>query len=48
MTTEQPLANIESVALREVWPNEASNFTPWLAEHITELGEALAARPRII
>ena len=41
MTTEQPLANIESVALREVWPNEASNFTPWLAEHITELGEAL-------
>ncbi len=27
--------------LREAWPNEAQNFTPWLAENIAELGEAL-------
>ena len=26
---------------REVWPNEASDFTPWLAEHIDLLGAAL-------
>ena len=41
MTGPQPLSNIESVSLREVWPNEGSDFTPWLAAHITELGEAL-------
>ncbi len=41
MTTVQKLATIERVDLREIWPREASNFTPWLAEHISELGEAL-------
>ena len=41
MTTKQPLSSIKRVDLREVWPNEARDFTPWLAEHITELGEAL-------
>lgn len=35
------LASIERVDLREVWPNEAANFTPWLAENISRLGEAL-------
>ena len=37
----QNLAKIERVDLREAWPNEAQNFTPWLAENIAELGEAL-------
>ncbi len=27
--------------LRTVWPNEAQAFTPWLAEHLDGLGEAL-------
>ena len=40
MTTPN-LAKIERVELREAWPNEARDFTPWLAESITELGEAL-------
>ena len=39
--TTQDLAKIERVELREAWPNEAQNFTPWLAENIAELGEAL-------
>ena len=42
MTTVQQLATIERVDLREIWPREASDFTPWLAEHISELGEALS------
>src|SRR5258708_38743796 len=24
-----------------MWPKEAGNFTPWLADHLTALGEAL-------
>jgi Domain of unknown function (DUF4268) len=27
------LGRLESVSLREAWPNEADDFTPWLAEH---------------
>ena len=37
----EPLANIERVDIREVWSDEARDFTPWLAEHITGLGAAL-------
>ena len=39
MTAE--LSSIADVNPRQVWPNEASDFTPWLAEHIDLLGEAL-------
>ena len=37
------LGRLESVKLRKVWPNEAADFTPWLAEpeHLSWLGEAL-------
>ena len=35
------LGEIKRVDLREVWPNEASDFTPWLAENLDKLGEAL-------
>ena len=38
---EPELGSIEDVNPRKVWPNEASDFTPWLAEHIDLLGEAL-------
>ena len=26
---------------RDIWPDEAKDFTPWLAQHIAQLGEAL-------
>lgn len=26
---------------RQSWPSESADFTPWLAEHLTELGDAL-------
>ncbi|MXX44123.1 MAG: DUF4268 domain-containing protein [Acidimicrobiales bacterium] len=35
------VASLEEVPLREVWPDEAKNFTPWLAEHPDHLGKAL-------
>lgn len=39
--TDQKLGKIEEVGLREIWPHEADDFTPWLAEHLDLLGEAL-------
>ena len=38
---ELDLGSIENVTVRTVWPDEASDFTPWLAEHIGELNKAL-------
>ena len=35
------IAKLEPVDLREVWRNEASDFTPWLAGNLDRLGEAL-------
>jgi hypothetical protein len=32
MTATSILARLERVSLRTAWPNEANNFTPWLAE----------------
>lgn len=40
MTTPS-LAKIERVDLHVAWPHEAYDFTPWLAENIAELGDAL-------
>ncbi len=35
------LSKIKHLGLREIWAKEAGDFTPWLAENIKELGEAL-------
>jgi hypothetical protein len=32
---------LKKVDLREVWSKEATQFTPWLAENLASLGEAL-------
>ena len=32
---------LEPVGLRKVWPNEAQDFTPWLADHLHLLGTEL-------
>lgn len=35
------LGRLESIEVRTAWANEAASFTPWLAENLDRLGEAL-------
>ena len=35
------LGTLSKLDPRESWPNEAQDFTPWLAEHLDMLGETL-------
>ena len=35
------LGQIQRLDLREAWTHEATEFTPWLAQHAGELGEVL-------
>ncbi|QQS42210.1 MAG: hypothetical protein IPM63_04500 [Acidobacteriota bacterium] len=37
----RPLAKLEELNVREAWQNEAYDFTPWLAENLEFLGEAI-------
>ncbi|MXZ85050.1 MAG: DUF4268 domain-containing protein [Acidimicrobiia bacterium] len=37
---DDPIA-ITPVDIREVWPSESNDFTPWLADHVEVLGEHL-------
>ena len=43
MTAIIPLGTFDRVSLRDAWPRENENFTPWLAkpENIKLLGDAL-------
>ena len=43
MTAIKELSRLEEVELRKIWPDEAQDFTPWLAkeENLTLLGETL-------
>ena len=41
-------SELKKVPLREIWPHEASDFTPWLAENIQKLGDALGMNLAII
>ena len=38
---EEKIGSLRRVALREVWPHEAQDFTPWLAENIDVLNNAI-------
>ncbi|NPE28645.1 DUF4268 domain-containing protein [Methanococcoides sp. SA1] len=38
------IGKIETVPLRHMWENEAHNFTPWLADNIDILGDAVGMR----
>ena len=40
---KSPLGNLEPVDLRDVFPSESSDFTPWLAqnENLAKLGTTL-------
>ncbi len=39
--SEREIGTIKEVNIREVWPDEASDFTPWLAKNLEVLGEVL-------
>ncbi len=44
MTEQGPLGtlgSIEQVDLKELWPNHEADFTPWLVEDISRLGDVL-------
>ncbi len=41
MTELSGLGHIKKANLRAAWPNESEDFTPWLADNISELGEVL-------
>ncbi len=38
---KQNLGRIERVSVRSIWPSESGDFTPWLAENLHFLGEAI-------
>lgn len=35
------IARLENIELWEVWPNEARDFTLWLADKLDRLGDVL-------
>ena len=35
------LGTLEQVPVREIWPHEENDFTPWLADNLSLLGNLL-------
>ena len=46
MSTE--IHSLRPMNLRDVWPHEAHDFTPWLAEHLDWLGDALGLELELV
>ena len=44
----QKLGQLVEVDLRTIWGDESRDFTPWLAEHLDQLGEALGLDLQLI
>jgi hypothetical protein len=44
-----PLGSLKPVDLRTIWPDEAGDFTPWLAqeENLLRLSDALNLEPEL-
>ncbi len=42
------LGRLSRMDPREVWKNEATDFTPWLAKNLNHLGEVLGLELEII
>lgn len=38
----------KQISPRKMWPNEAQNFTPWLVENISELGEKIGMELEVV
>ena len=48
MSTSKAIGRLKRVPLREIWRNEARDFTTWLAENIETLGEEIGIPLSII
>ena len=48
MTTAGQAGRIEQVDVRDKWPNEALDFTPWLSENLDLLGNALGMKFELV
>lgn len=42
------LGEIKKVNIREIWPNEEKDFTPWLAKNIEKLGQVIGIELELI
>lgn len=42
------IGKLEYVNPRSLWENEAKDFTPWLGEHLSELGDALGLELELV
>lgn len=42
------LGELEEVDVRQIWSDEARDFTPWLAEHLSRLGDAIGIRLELV